>query len=560
MASNFLQAKYRGNTVYTLILKGQHALKAPEAYVSPFTRAPEYSEIVPTPLALQNLLKWAQENNLSLKLDYRTKQWLEREYERRAVFEKPRDVRAYFRFDDLYEHQRQALSFALANISYLGGHLRLLLADDPRLGKSPQAMAIASLVRTNTGGKGPILILCPKALIAQWQQYVADWYEHEVDVLIPQGTTSERGEQIITAVKEAKKQLVVITNWELLHWSDALHEVKWWMLIGDEAHKLKSRKSKISMKTASLSATHIMLLSATFIENLPSDWFSPLSIIHPVLFSSYWRFVGHFVNFEYDWGAKADVPVGPKNVHLLKDIVAPYVIQRRSDEVADMPEKVYETYRADLADWHRKFYDDVRDSVIIELQDGDAISVTHALTKLIRLRQAAIHPGLIDPALWDKGPETGKLEVLKEIVNNVVPEDDQILVYSSFVNGARAAAWAIGQDDCVIYAGDDADEQQLTAFQRGKKRVMCATPGKGGVGLNLYNANWVFFLDIPWSTIELRQAEERVRAVGKRGPVYICHLVAKDTIDSQVWRLVQRKTDNLSQAEIVRRVVAEYKK
>lgn len=534
--------RYDGNPLY-LTVHGDRAFDMPFVYENPFKKQ-KYVELPPVPLSIEKVQQWADKNGERVQVSP-SAEGLNAAHNGRVT---PVD---YELFNKLYPHQQFAVQYAAAHTP-----VRLCIGDDPRLGKSPQALAIASELNLKT-----VLLLCPKALRHQWVQYITDWYTKPANVVVLDGPTEVRRAQLEEARSgSTDNTLFVVCNWETLYWVPEITQQKWSLVIGDEAHKLKNRKSKISnmMRMLGKNATHMLLLSATFVQDMPDDWFSPLQILLPEKFTSYWRFLGMFTDLGYNYAASSYEPKQPRNSDLLKQYIGPHVIQRRSDEVADMPEKIYEDYYCPLSKWHKRLYDELHDSVVVELQDGNVISMPNVISKITRLRQMAIHPGMIDPARWHEDAQTGKLATLAALVHETIPHNEQVIVYSSFVNGCKAGKWAIetygehAPNWCEIYAGDDADDDTITQFVRRQVRVLLATPQKGGVGLNLFNANYVIYLDLPWSSVHIRQSEERVRAIGKSGPVYIIRLLAEDTIDAHVYRTIRSKLDNVADSEILR--------
>jgi SNF2 family DNA or RNA helicase len=355
-----------------------------------------------------------------------------------------------------------------------------------------------------------------------------------------------RRDRLATALKH--DDVVVIANWEtVLMKIPKLFSINWGAFIGDEAHRLKSRKSRTVKMVRRIQAVHILLLSGTFVEKTPADWWTPLSIIQPRLFSSYWTWVSWYAT-THNNGFGTSV-VGAKNSKLMQEHLKPFVLRRRAQDVANMPEVVEEDVITELPDEHRTIYDEAVKAVILELRSGE-LDIPNQAARIVRLRQLTVHPALLDHDLWGNTPN-GKLDVLKDLLTDVIPQDEQVLVYSTFVDGAILAAHISGGE---VFAGERDDPQALVRFQRGNSRTLCATPAKGGVGLNLYNANYVVYLDKPWSSIQWRQSRDRAVAVGKTDPVMIYTLVAKDTIDEYVVKVLMRKIKTITESDVVMQV------
>ena len=88
---------------------------------------------------------------------------------------------------------------------------------------------------------------------------------------------------------------------------------------------------------------------------------------------------------------------------LLAHALRPFILRRTKEQVArELPSKTEQTVYCEMEPGQRKLYDELRqhyrDSLLKRIEtDGLAKSKIHVLEALLRLRQAACHPGLIDP-------------------------------------------------------------------------------------------------------------------------------------------------------------------
>ena len=102
----------------------------------------------------------------------------------------------------------------------------------------------------------------------------------------------------------------------------------------------------------------------------------------------------------------------------------------------DLPDKVELTLSCDLEPAQRKIYEDLRAHYRSALLRTDAKTVAgskiEVLEALLRLRQAACHPGLLDPARIDD--PSAKLDMLLPQLAEVVEEGHKVLVFSQFTS------------------------------------------------------------------------------------------------------------------------------
>ena len=85
----------------------------------------------------------------------------------------------------------------------------------------------------------------------------------------------------------------------------------------------------------------------------------------------------------------------------------------------------------------RKVYDELRHHFRAELSGrigrlGIGRSRIAVLEALLRLRQTACHPGLVDPARLDD--PSAKLDTLLEQLDEVIDEGHKVLVFSQFTS------------------------------------------------------------------------------------------------------------------------------
>ena len=183
--------------------------------------------------------------------------------------------------------------------------------------------------------------------------------------------------------------------------------------------------------------------------------------------------------------------------------------------------------------------------------DGIAKSKIQVLEALLRLRQAACHPGLIDPKLSDE--PSAKLDVLLDQLHEVLDEGHKALVFSQFTSllailRARLKRSGI---DYEYLDGNTRDRQaRVDRFQNDPDcRLFLISLKAGGVGLNLTAADYVFMLDPWWNPAVEAQAIDRAHRIGQPRQVFAYRLIARDTVEEKVLQLQENKR-NLADAII----------
>ena len=124
------------------------------------------------------------------------------------------------------------------------------------------------------------------------------------------------------------------------------------------------------------------------------------------------------------------------------------------------------------------------------------------LTLLMRLRQICCHPTLFDEN-YDK--DSGKLDLLMELVTNAVESGHRILVFSQFTSMLsiiRESLKNVGIDSFYLDGKTPSYERAELSdrFNGGENNVFLISLKAGGVGLNLTGADTVIHYD-PWNRL-----------------------------------------------------------
>src|SRR5438552_1055044 len=165
------------------------------------------------------------------------------------------------------------------------------------------------------------------------------------------------------------------------------------------------------------------------------------------------------------------------------------------------------------------------------------------LEALLRLRQAACHPGLIDKTKGDES--SAKLETLLPRLDEVVDEGHKALVFSQFTTFLSIVKKRLDKDKIVYEYLDGKTKDRQARVERFQTdpdcKVFLISLKAGGVGLNLTAADYVFLLDPWWNPAVESQAIDRTHRIGQTRQVFACRLIAKDTVEEKVLELQKTK-------------------
>jgi SNF2 family DNA or RNA helicase len=165
------------------------------------------------------------------------------------------------------------------------------------------------------------------------------------------------------------------------------------------------------------------------------------------------------------------------------------------------------------------------------------------LEALLRLRQAACHPGLISGA--HAGMESGKLALLDGLLEDILSSGHKALIFSQFTSMLAVVRERLDREKIpyVYLDGQTRDRDgAVRRFQESPEIPLFLISLKaGGVGLNLTAADYVILLDPWWNPAIEAQAIDRAHRIGQEKRVFAYRVVARDTIEEKILALQEDK-------------------
>ena len=432
----------------------------------------------------------------------------------------------------LRDYQRYALGwFAFLRRFGFGG----CLADDMGLGKTVMVLALLEGRRAGRDARGPrpSVAVVPRSLVSNWMDEAAR-FAPELRVLDYTGDAR-------SSARVEDFDLVLTTYGTLRRDAARLTQHEFDYVILDEAQAIKNAATASAKAARLLRGQHRLALSGTPIENHLGEIWSLFEFLNP-------GFLGPASAF-----GRAIVPgrADPGEVELLARALRPFILRRTKEQVApELPEKFEQTIHCDLEPPQRRFYDELRDHYRQTLltavaKRGMARSKMQVLEALLRLRQAASHPGLVDAAR--SGEASSKLEILLPRLRELVDEGHKALVFSQFTTLLGLLRSRL-EDEAIVYEyldGRTRDRAERVArFESDAScPVFLISLKAGGVGLNLTAADYVFLLDPWWNPAVEAQAIDRAHRIGQHRQVFAYRLIARDTVEEKIASLQATKRD-----------------
>jgi superfamily II DNA or RNA helicase len=410
------------------------------------------------------------------------------------------------------------------------------LADDMGLGKTVQVLALLESRRTRRKRDRlpPSLVVVPRSLIFNWLSEAAR-FTPRLRVLDHTGTERD-GEAF------AGHDLVLTTYGTLRKDIAALREMEFDYLILDEAQAIKNADSQTAKAARLLRGRHRLALSGTPVENHLGELWSLLEFLNPGILGASPTFRQH-----------ADAPRAPLvgNQGALARALRPLLLRRTKEQVApELPPRLEQTIYCELPPKQRRLYDELRDHYRASLsrrigENGLGRAKIMVLEALLRLRQAACHPGLLDERR--AGEPCAKLDLLLPQLREMLAEGHKALVFSqftSFLALLRRQLDAEGTSYLYLDGRTRDRREKVEAFQTDpESRLFLISLKAGGLGLNLTGADYVYLLDPWWNPAVEAQAIDRAHRIGQARPVFASRLVARDTVEEKILDLQKTKRD-----------------
>ncbi|MFO0957278.1 MAG: DEAD/DEAH box helicase [Isosphaeraceae bacterium] len=433
---------------------------------------------------------------------------------------------------ELRPYQREGLGWLEYLTQFgLGG----ILADDMGLGKTIQVLALLQRRRFRRQMKGPSLIVVPRSLVFNWLQE-AEKFTPRLRVLDYTGPGRHASRE------EFRHYDLIVTTYGVMRSDIAeLAQFEFDYVILDEAQAIKNAESQSAKAARLLQGRHKLAMSGTPIENHLGELWSIVEFLNPGMLGSasiFKKVVGSGSSLD-DEGKK-----------LLSKALKPIILRRtKAQVVKDLPEKFEQTLYCDMEPAQRQLYEELRAhyrAALLRRESGGAsTNKIEVLEALLRLRQAACHPGLIDEARRDD--QAAKLDILLPSVEEVIDEGHKALIFSQFTSFLSIVRDKLDKAK-IPYEyldGQTRDRQaRVERFQSDPDcRLFLISLKAGGLGLNLTAAEYVYLLDPWWNPAVEAQAIDRSHRIGQTQNVFAYRLICRDSVEQKILELQQRKRD-----------------
>lgn len=447
---------------------------------------------------------------------------------------------------ELMHHQAQLVAAAAA------GHRTFLLADEPGLGKTAQALLAAQ-----AADAFPLLVVAPNVVKTNWA--------HEVELWTPfrRSTVVHGDGDRVDGFAD-----VVIVNYEILDrhvgW---LGDMGFRGMVVDEAHFIKNKSSQrsqhvlaIADKIRDRTARPLMMaLTGTPLINDIED------------FRAIWQYLG-WIDDKKPLGALLaaleDTGLTPADrgfaAAARNAVIDMGIVRRRKVDVvddiparrvADLPVELEgaagRSIRAAEAALTKRLVERYRFAVEARAAEGVQDGIDLELARRIAATE------LKDSAGKTKGENVftmvrrigqAKAGPAADYAAQLARNVGKVVFFAKHVDVMDAAEQTFAERG-IPYASIRGDqtprvrEKNITAFVEDPEvQIVVCSLTAAGVGLNLQVASNMVLAELSWTDAEQTQAIDRIHRIGQSEPVTAWRIIAAQTIDSKIAELIDSKS------------------
>ena len=421
-----------------------------------------------------------------------------------------------------YPYQLDGIAFGLK-------HRRILIGDEPGLGKTLQSIGIV-----DTAGAYPALVICPSSLKINWQREVEKFTDKKALILDNATRTAwpyflQMGMFHVAIVnyESLRKYFVWDTGGKDFRLKDVVFNdaIKVFRsVIIDESHRVKDPSAQQTIFTRGIAEGKEwrILLSGTPVVNRAEDLVAQLSIMGRL------QEFGGRAKFLADYGENDNLE------ELSQQLYRRCMIRREKEKVlTQLPDKTrtdlyvdianreeYSLAEADLAEYLRQYTEctdrEIRRKMRME-----------ALVKFMTLRSLSA---------------VGKVKQAIDFVRVFLASGKPLILFCSLHEIVDELCKAFPEAVTVTGRDNATDKQAaVDAFQSGDAKLIVCSIKAAGVGLTLTASSNVAFIELPWTYADCCQCEDRAHRIGQKDNVNCYYLLGHHTIDHTLYRLIHHK-------------------
>ena len=436
---------------------------------------------------------------------------------------------------ELREYQKVGFSWLYQNMKIGFGSI---LADDMGLGKTIQVLTTILYLKENDLIEGIVLIIAPTSLLTNWQMEIEKFTPslisqiyHGSDRVLSDGDTD-----------------IILTSYGMVRQDfDILNDLNLFLCVVDEAQNIKNPSTKQTKAIKALGAKHKMALSGTPIENHLSEYWS----------------IFDFINKGYLYNLRIfnEMFIKPIENHhdnevldAFKKITSPFILRRHKNDkniIKDLPDKFVNDVYCNLTVEQAAMYEETLNVLLRDVEQSEGISRKGLVLKLITsLKQICNHPAQYSNSKNMCIDESGKMEVLISILENILDNNEKVIIFSQYVKMGEILKKLIEKEfnEGVLFFHGQLSrkkrDEMVDKFQNNtENKIMVLSLKAGGTGLNLTAAQNVIHYDLWWNPAVENQATDRAYRIGQENNVMVYRFITKGTFEERINQILMEKIE-----------------
>ena len=487
--------------------------------------------------SITNIITWAK--SFSVTVDNELMDMAAQvETEMTELIQASRSVDAEIQIPEL---QGALLPYQKAGVSYAARARRTFIADDMGLGKTLQAMSTLEYVHDSY----PAVVVCPPSLVLNWASEYSKWYPHrKVATVTNRKSFPDAGTY----------DVVVVGYSNIATWEKQLSKHR--SYVWDESHYLKtptSQRTKAAVKIARSAPKEglVLCLTGTPVTNRPNEYASQLDVLGRLKdFGGLWGFYRRYCAAYQDSFGQWNIS-GHSHLDELNDrLRGTCYIRRTKDQVlSELPPVVHSKLLVEGSSQAMKEYKKAENDIILYIAErARQLAIEQgksqhgaAISAMIR---AEANEHLVRLSVLRRLAAKAKMEVAHEWITERIEAGRKVVVAAHHRDIVDEIARKYG--DLRIQGGMKVEEveenkrkfQQLTVD---KAPVIVLSIQAAKTGHTLTASEECLFIELPWTPADVDQTYSRLHRIGQQGSVTATYLLTKDTIDEEIYQLIERK-------------------
>jgi SNF2 family DNA or RNA helicase len=419
---------------------------------------------------------------------------------------------------------------------------RALLSDEVGLGKTIEAGLVAKELLTR-GMVRRFLVLTTPSLVDQWEEELAEKFS------LATVTTNQAGARLDPQKFWAENAGIVASLHTLKQPGhlEIARQIKWDILIVDEAHYLRNRDSQAWQAVNALPRQFLLLLTATPVQNSLEELYNLVTLLQPGQLPTPKEFRARFLDPKR--------PRQPREPEELRRLLGQVMIRNtRANAGVKLPPRHAETVMFEPDDAERAFWTNWETEFRQHLSGLSASQAS--LWGRLLLQTAGSSPAAWRSALekfpaaqparaWrEQAPLQTSWKRKCELIPPLTRVEGGAVIFTQFLETQAALAESLRDarvETFVINGSTPASERQPLTEQFRRRGGALLLTHSGTEGRNLqFSRNLVNF-DLPWNPMEIEQRIGRLHRLGQQHPVRIFNFVQAGTLQEHLLELLQEK-------------------